>query len=191
MLIRGSEFLNIDIRAKYAIQNYFCFSQGVFYIFDRATTEVLGKPEFKLKIDSKINDNSYQIGLAYRTDWFPTPHIVSFANDIRTVCNGSLVDGVLDGLVSACKTYVKGNKQSLFKINRKKLINGLILICAVRGQEFKYGGSWKETLEDDAVKKEAKQLVAKSALEFFESQSEITDKFFNRFDTGELSSRMY
>jgi DNA gyrase/topoisomerase IV subunit B len=191
LLNRQSEIITIDQRQKYINQNYYHFPQGVFYLFDRAATEVLGKPEFKLTVDNKVDNNSYQIGLAYRTDWFPTPNVISFANDVHTVCGGSLVDGVLDGLVNACKTYVKENNLTTFKVNRKKFVNGLILICPVRGQDFKYGGSWKETLEDDTVRKEVKKLVATLALDFFKTHKDTADKFFWRFDTTQLTSGMY
>ncbi|WP_462220605.1 hypothetical protein [Ferruginibacter sp.] len=160
-------------------------------MFDRAITEVLGKPEFELTFDGKVNSNTYQIGLAYRTDWYPSPNAISFANDIHTVCGGSLVDGILDGLINACKVYAKGNNLTTFKINKKKFTNGLILICAVRGEEYRYGGSWKETLEDSVVRKQAKKLVSKLALDFFNNQKEKADKFLWRFDTTQLASGMY
>lgn len=100
LLNRQCEIITIDKRQKYLTQNYYHFPQGVFYLFDRATTEILGKPEFKLTFDDKINSNSYQIGLAYRTDWYPTPNIISFANNVHTIYGGSLVEGILDGLIS-------------------------------------------------------------------------------------------
>lgn len=153
LLNRQCEVITIDKRQKYLTQNYYHFPQGVFYLFDRATTEVLGKPEFKLTFDNEINSNKYQIGLAYRTDWFPSANVISFANNVHTTCGGSLVDGILEGLINACKIYAKENNLTNFKINKKKFVNGLILICAVRGEDYKYGGSWKETLEDVVIKK--------------------------------------
>ncbi len=191
LLNRKCEIITIDKRQKYLIQNYYHFPQGVFYLYDRATTEVLGEPEFKLSFDGKVNSNSYQIGLAYRTDWYPTPNIISFANDVHTVCGGSLVEGILDGLISACKIYVKENNLTTFKISRKKFLNGLIIVCCVRGEDFNYGGSFKETLEDDVVKKQAKKITLKLAMDFFNSQKEKTDKFLWRFDTTQLTSGMY
>lgn len=191
LLNRQCEVITIDKRQKYLTQNYYHFPQGVFYLFDRATTEVLGKPEFKLTFDNEINSNKYQIGLAYRTDWFPSANVISFANNVHTTCGGSLVDGILEGLINACKIYAKENNLTNFKINKKKFVNGLILICAVRGEDYKYGGSWKETLEDVVIKKEAKKLVEKLALDFFNNQKEKADKFLWRFDTTQLTSGMY
>lgn len=184
------EIITIDKRQKYLIQNYYHFPQGAFYLFDRATTEVLGKPEFKLTFDDKVNSNKYQIGLAYRTDWYPTPNVISFANDIQTICGGSLVEGILDGLINACKTYVKENNLTAFKIRRKQFLNGLIIVCAVRGEDYKYSGSFKETLEDVIVKKQAKKIIAKLTLDFFNNQKEKAGKFLWRFDTTQFTREM-
>lgn len=191
LLNRQCEIITIDKRQKYLTQNYYHFPQGVFYLFDRATTEVLGNPEFKLTFDDKVNSNKYQIGLAYRTDWYPMPNAISFANNIQTVCGGSLVEGILDGLLSACKTYVKQNNLTTFKINRKKLLNGLIIVCAVSGEDYKYGGSFKETLEDDNVKKQVNEITEKIVLDFFNIEKEKAKNFLRRFDTTQLTSGMY
>ncbi len=191
LLNRQCEIITIDKRQKYLTQNYYHFPQGIFYLFERATTEVLGKPEFKLTFEDKINTNRYQIGLAYRADWYPTPNVISFANDVHTICGGSLVEGILDGLRIACKTYVKENNLTTFKISRKKFLNGLIIVCAVRGDDYRYGGSFKETLEDDIVQKQAKKIIAKLALDFFNNQKEKADKFLWRFDPTKLGSAMY
>lgn len=191
LLNRRCEIITIDKRQKYLNQNYYHFPQGVFYLFDRATAEVLGKPEFKITFDEKVGPYMLQLGLAYRTDWFPTPNIISFANDVHTVCGGSLVDGVMDGVLSACKRYFEENHLTNAKVNRKKLANGLILICAVRGETFQYGGSWKETLDDNAVKKEVKQLVSSLVSDFLKTEKEKAANFLLRFDTTRLMSRIY
>jgi DNA gyrase/topoisomerase IV subunit B len=189
LLNRQTEIITIDKRQTHLNQNYYHFPQGVFYLFDRATTEVLGRPEFKLTFDGQVSTNKYQIGLAYRTDWYPTPSVNSFANNIHTICGGSLVDGILDGLISACKSYVNENNLVTHKIKRKKFLNGLI--SAVRGADFKYGGSFKETLEDDQVRAQTKKVVKHLTLDYFKNQNDKADKFLSRFDEAGLTSKMY
>lgn len=83
------------------------------------------------------------------------------------------------------------NNLETFKVSRKKFLNGLIIVCAVRGEDYKYGGSFKETLEDDIVKKQAKKIITKLALDFFYNQKEKADKFLWRFDTTQLTSGMF
>lgn len=191
LLNRQCELITIDKRQKYVSQNYFHFPEGVFYLFDRINNDALSKPEFILTFDDRVDSISYQIGISYRTDWYPQPNIFSFANDVHTIHSGSLVDGILDGIVSATKSYVNENNLTHFKVTRKKFYNGLIIVCAVRGENFKYGGSFKETLENESVKKEAKKIVSKLALQFFENNKEQTNKFMFRFDTTQFTSSMY
>ena len=187
LLNRHCTITTFDKRHKVTSQNYFHFPQGIFYLFDRAIAEALGKPEFTITIDTTLNGKQYQVALAYRTDWFPAPHIASFANDFHTVGNGSLVEGILQGWLYACKTFAQEHNLSNLTITRKKLMPGLILIGAVRGQTFTYEGSGKEKLADEEVGKAIKQLVAKSALEFFSNEKEKTEKFFLRFNANPLS----
>lgn len=191
LLNRQTEILVIDKSQKYLNQNYFHFPHGVFYLFDRATTEVLGKPDIKLTFDDRVGANKYQIALAYRTDWYPTPSINSFANNTHTICGGSLVDGILDGLIFACKTYLKENNLITYKIKRDKLLNGPIIVCAVRGSDFKYGGSFKETLEDEQVRAQAKKVVKHLVLDYFRNQKDKAERFLIRFDEARITSKLY
>jgi DNA gyrase/topoisomerase IV subunit B len=191
LLNRQTAIITIDKRKKYLNQNYYHFPQGIFYLFDKIKNEVLGKPEIEMIFDGEISSNKYQIGLAYRTDWHPVPNIISFANDVHTVYGGSMVEGILDGLGTACRNYVRINNLKAFKINRKKFLNGLIIVCFVRGDDFKYGGSFKETLEDNLVKNQVKKLTEKLASDFLSDHKEKADKFLLRFDTTQLSSKIY
>ncbi|MCB9197682.1 MAG: hypothetical protein H6600_04430 [Flavobacteriales bacterium] len=190
-LNRNSEVLLIDNREKYSNQNYFSFPDGIKYLYDRMVKDALGKPAFELSFDGELNGLKYQIFLGYRTDWYPTSVIATFANDVHTVCDGSLADGVLEGLVSGCRKYVKDKGLIDFKIKKKKFSNGLILIALVRGDKFKYGGSFKETLEDEKVKKDVKKLIRQLTIDFISENKEKADKFLWRFDETQLTSGMY
>jgi DNA gyrase/topoisomerase IV subunit B len=191
LLNRQTEIITIDKRGKYLSQNYYHFPQGILYLFEKAKTEVLGKPKVEVFFDVEIGSNKYQIGIAYSTDWYPMPNITSFANDIQTVRGGSMVYGIVDGLVTACRKYIKVNSLTAMKIKRKKLLNGLIIVCAVRGGDFSYGGSFKETLEDDLVKKQAEKITEKLIFDFLSNHKEKADSFLWRFDTTRLTSGMY
>jgi DNA gyrase/topoisomerase IV subunit B len=190
-LNRNSEALLIDKREKYSNQNYFSFPEGIKYLYDRMVKDALGKPEFEISFDGELNGLKYQIFLGYRTDWHPPSVLASFANDVHTVCGGSLADGVLEGLINGCRKYVKDKGLTDFKIRKKKFNNGLILIAYVRGNDFKYGGSFKESLEDNKVKEDAKKLIQKLTTDFISNNKEKADKFLCRFDEKQLTSGMY
>ncbi|MGD1839981.1 MAG: hypothetical protein ACFB0B_03670 [Thermonemataceae bacterium] len=190
-LNRNSEVLLIDKRERFLSQNYFSFPKGVKYLYDRMVKEALGKPEFEIFFDGELGGLKYQIFLGYRTDWYPSSTIVSFANDAHTVCGGSLVEGITSGLIAGCRKYVKDNNLTDFKIRKKKFNNGLILVASVRGSELTYGGSFKETLEDDKVRKDAKKLMKQLTTDFILNDKEKADKFLWRFDEKQLTSGIY
>lgn len=190
-LNRNSEILLIDKREKYLNQNYFSFPQGIKYVYDKIVKEALGKPEFEIFFDGVLNGLRYQMFLGYRTDWYPTPFIESFANDVHTTCGGSLLDGILEGLIKGCKQHVKSSGLTDYVIRKKKFSNGLILIASVRGDDLQYGGSFKETLESDKVKKDAKNLIKQLTLDFITDNSEKAEKFLWRFNETKFESDMY
>ena len=189
LLNRGTEILVKDTTQKHLNQNYFSFPTGIFYLYDRTKEDVLGKPEFEIFYDNQVKENKYQIALAYRTDWFPSPSVTSFANDIHTKCGGTLVDGILDGLIAACKKYVADNNLTAHKITRKKFYNGLIIVCSVRGNDF--DGSFKEALATKEVRKQAKKIIFKLTGDYLNSDKDKADKLLWRFDETQLTSKVY
>lgn len=190
-LNRNSEILLIDKREKFLNQNYLHFPEGVKYLYNKMVSDSLGKPEFEIAFDQKLNGIDYQIFLGYRTDWYPPSAIASFANDIHTECGGSLVDGIMNGFIGGCKKYVKENNLVDYKIKKKKFNNGLILVASVRGSEFKYGGSFKETLEEEKVEKEVTRIIKQLTIDFISNNEEKAEKFLWRFDEKQLTSGMY
>ena len=127
----------------------------------------------------------------YRTDWYPQAFILSYANDTYTIQGGDLVAGVMDGLISAFKTYGKQENLSNHIIKRKKFINGLILICAVRGKDLKFGGGFGETLEEPKVKSQIKKLLHAPILMALKNNPEIKKNLISRFDKNNLTHKMY
>ena len=190
-LNRNSKTLLVDERAKFLNQNYFSFPEGVKYLYSKIVRQALGKPEFEIAFDGKFNGLEYQIFLGYRTDWYPPATTLSFANDVFTSCGGSLIEGVMEGLISGVKKYVKDNNLTHLKVKKKKFVNGLILVVSVRGDDFTYGGSFKETLENEKVKKDAKKLTKQLTLDFISESKDKSDKFLWRFDKNQLTSDMY
>jgi len=187
-LSRESEILITDNSCKYRNQIYMSFPEGIQYVYDRYKVQALGIPKFELSFDDVINNNRYQIFLGYRTDWFPSPTIVSFANELYTPCGGSLVDGIMEGLKLGCRDYVKKSNLKSYKIKKRKFDNGLILVCSVKGDNYKYGGSFKESLIDNNVKNESKKLIRDMTIKFIKNHKEKADAFLWRFDEEHLTS---
>ncbi|RKR82772.1 DNA gyrase/topoisomerase IV subunit B-like protein [Mucilaginibacter gracilis] len=191
MLNTQIEIFVKDLRLNYTSQNYYNFPQGIFYWFDRLNNEASGKPRFKVTFEGMAQGFHYRIGLAYRTDWYPSPVILSFANNITTTRGGDLVDGVLSGLMSASRQFLKDNGSTTFNIKRKKLYNGLILVCAVKGKDLTYNGSFKEILVSKEVKAQAKEIVKKLITDLFWQNKDVAESFLFRFDKQQIPSDIY
>jgi DNA gyrase/topoisomerase IV subunit B len=192
ILNRNSKIIITDRRKKILSQNYYHNREGIFYLLNRRINEIVNYKDFFLTYDnSNYFDYKIQFGIVYRKDWFPEPHIECFANDIRNVQGGSLFEGIFNGLYLGCKKYVRNKELIDFKITKKKLINGLILICAIRGENFEYGGSWRETLIDDKVKKLVEKTVKDLVFNYLSNYKDVEKEFLWRFDRTQLTSFMY
>ncbi|MBK9463176.1 MAG: hypothetical protein IPN94_28135 [Sphingobacteriales bacterium] len=62
---------------------------------------------------------------------------MSYANVDELVAGGSLIDGILDGIIAAIKYVSKKNNQKV-EITRATLKEALILIASVKGDEFTF-----------------------------------------------------
>jgi len=191
MLNRNVEILLTDKRRKYLVQNYYHFPKGVKYIFELETKKFLSASEFKVEFDGEINGLSYQIFLGYKSAWDPNAVVHSFANNENTKYGGDLVLGVFDGLIDACRQYIKENKMINHSFKSKKLINGLILVAAVRGKDFDFSGSTKECLSDEQVRKDTRKLIKGKLLDFMRNNKELANKFFVRFDKTNIGNKMF
>jgi DNA gyrase/topoisomerase IV subunit B len=189
-LNRTTEIRITDNRAPYPNLNYFAFPQGIKYLYDRSVAEATGKPEFELAFDGELNGLFYQVFLGYRTDWFPQPHVISFANDIQTT-GGSLIDGITEGLIDGCRWYVKAKHLEHYSIRKAKFSNGLILVASVKGDDFTYDGSIKETLTDNRVRRDIKKIVRSMVLDFMYANPEKAHEFLWRFDTTRFANAIY
>jgi DNA gyrase subunit B len=191
LLHKKLEILVKDNRAKFVNQNYFHSPKGIFHLYEYVKEDTLVIPDFEIKYEGQINNNNYQFVLAYRGDWFPTPHVISFANDYRTVNHGTHVTGILEGLFAACNKYKKENNLSTYKIIKKKFYNGLILICAVRGEGFGFEGSFRGALKQKDIEKEIKKAVTQLVYKYLKENKERTDKFLFRFNEEAMGSFMF
>ena len=98
------------------------------------------------------------------------------------------MDGIIEGLVLGCQTYVEQHNLKSYTIKRSKFDNGLIIICAVKGSRFIYEGSFKESLSDENIKEEVKSLIKTLTINFIENNREKAEKFLWRFDESHLMS---
>jgi len=176
---RQTEVIIRDERTKYLNQSYYSIPEGIYFVFNKIIKSLIGEPRFQIKYEGNMDENEYQIAIA-GFKWAPS--VTSFANYIDTVCHGSLLDGIIEGIISACKKYAKENNIKYFKATRKRILKSLIIVCSVKGSEFEYGGSTKQKLLSDSVKSQSKELVFSWIYCCLQNDKELSDSFTFYFD---------
>jgi len=179
---RKTEIVTRDERKKYLNQNYYYFPDGIFYLFERIAN-IKENTDHQIKFEAVENENAYQIAITCRK-WAGS--ITSFANYIETTCNGSLVDGVFEGIIKACRTYSKEAGLDSFKVTKKRILKNMIIVCAVKGRKFEYGGSMKQKLLSEIVRTQAKEIVFERTYNLLQNNAELRDSLIWHFDERNL-----
>jgi DNA gyrase/topoisomerase IV subunit B len=71
------------------------------------------------------------------------------------------------------------------------MLNGLIIVCSVRGEKLEFSGSFKEKLESKIVYKQIKKTIKNSVLDLLNENDEIANDFIWRFDKTHIASGIY
>ncbi|MDJ1473090.1 hypothetical protein [Xanthocytophaga flava] len=190
ILYKGLQILLTDTRQKYVNQNYYHFPEGIAYLYERVLKLIPGKAEIEIHYEGKIQDTYYQIILVYRTDWDPSPYFLHFYND-RDNSDGSQVkEAIEDALVAACKRYVKKNKISNHKIQKKKLDNGLILICNMQNHISSLA-EYSKQLESRLIYQQVHSIMYPLISSYFIANPEKTQDFLYRFDQTSITHKLF
>lgn len=180
MLNRGAGIIIKDHRQKYPSQNYFCIPQGVFYLFER----IAPSSYFEIRFDGQIDQFTYQLAVAYLGPYhkYPKGYISTFANDTDTCYGGTHVNGIIEGITAAFRKYIRVNKLSGYRVNRKQVMNGLVIVCAVRGREIEYHGSTKEKLGNPEIQEHMRKLTSTLIFDQIKDKEGVVNHFISRFD---------
>ena len=184
-LNRDIKILLTNHTQAYLNQVYHDYPQGLKYLFDRYITEQAPMCEFKLCYDESIGTNHYQVYLAYRMDWHPSPKIESFIDNHPSCSSNDFVKGVLKGFISGVRKVAKNSGHQEYKIEKNKFYNGLILICSVHRDDYQWSETSKGYYEGEDVKEEIKKVFEDLTLRFFDTNNDVAEKFLHRFYNGE------
>ena len=172
-----------DPRQQYLIQNYFFYINGIKSKFkDIVEIKSFGYSNFNPYFD-KSKNNEIQVELAFVDFCYSvSPEIVSFANYEETIYHGDLVNGVLDGLIFSFKKHISEKKYSNYKITKKTVLNGLILVCSVKGDNFIWAGSSREKVESKEIRKQVKKIISDLFFKMLDNNSNDTIDLLKRFE---------
>lgn len=182
MLNPGLKIISTDKTTNELQQRVFYFPEGVFHQLDSILALEPHQPDVftLLKIQETINGYSYRIGLCYSHLYTQVFNIKSYAGNNHTYENGSLVDGILDGIKMAVKELA-GKEKATVSISKKRLLDGLTIIASVTGKEYNWYGSTKHKLYMLEVRKTVKQLVSDRLTAYYSLNPHLQDNIINRF----------
>ena len=182
-LNRNIQLLITDNTKEYINQIYHAYPQGLKYLFERHNMEEANY-EFHISFDQAVETNHYQIYLAYRTDWYPSPKIESFVDNYHSSCSNDFVEGILEGFISGVRTLVKNFDNQTYKVQKSKFSNGLILFCSVHRDNYQWTEDSKGLYDGEDVKPEIKKIFKALTIDFFNSNNNEAKKFLSRFYNG-------
>lgn len=163
--LRKLAYLNpgIKIISETAAEMYQCnvfhFKEGVAAQLEHLLSQKeYAYPIAKLNICETIDGCTYQISCCY-ADWSRMDfYIESYANNQETYWGGSLVEGVLAGMIAAFEKLATDNSV-IIDVTRDNITPGLALLAAVRGKDFNYTGSVRYQLDMPAIEVAVRQFV--------------------------------
>ncbi len=179
------KIISIDKTTDELQRNVFHYPTGVFKQLDYfISRQPYGTASLRVDIDIRTEKYSYKIGISYSNIWLEKGFIKTYAGNIELYLGGSFNDGILEGLILSIRKIAKEENVDII-INQKLTKEQLVVIAAVRGEDFVFEGSIKRKLGMPKLKKEVKQLVSEHMTNYFRANPNVTEKVLNRFKRWE------
>ncbi len=177
----GCKITSIDNRTKNIQKNIYNYPLGVSHHLDyEIGMQFYGHPLLRLDLKTIIEEYSYQISFCYMDSWPSESKMTSFADNKELMFGGSLIEGVLDGIIASVKKNHKGGEGDI-NIERRKIKEDLILVAAVKGENFVFSGSIKEKLEMPRMRRQIRKYISSELTSHFHSQPDVAKKFMDKF----------
>lgn len=179
------KIISIDKTTDEFQRNIFFYPTGVFKQLDYfISQQPYGIPTLRVDIEANIEKYSYRIGISYSNIWLDKSVIKTYAGNIETYFGGSLNNGILEGLILSIKKIAQKENADIV-INRKLVKEQLIIIAAVRGEDFNFEGSVKRKLGMPKLQKDVRQLVFEQMTNYFDLNPKATEAILNKFKRWE------
>lgn len=186
--IRKFAFLNsnfkikcIDSRSAESQIRIFNYPRGIAHQLDYILGKQLyAKVLFRFERKVVIDNYTYEICFAYIDIWLTQSYISTYDNNTELILGGSLVNGIIDGIVSAIKEIAEKMNEKIF-INSKKAKEQLVLIASVKGKDFVYKGSTKSELDMPKMKKQVKNYIQSELMKHFNQNEDIAKRMVEKY----------
>lgn len=175
------KIISTDKTTEELQRNIFHYPTGVFKQLDYLLSQQLyGIPSLRVDIEAHSEKYSYKIGISYSNIWLDKSFIKTYAGNIETYLGGSLNDGILEGLILSIREFARKENVDIV-INRKLVKEQLVVIAAVKGQDFNFEGSVKRKLGMPTLKKEVRQIVSEQMTNYFEANPKAKENILYKF----------
>ena len=190
ILNRDCSILIKEKNGEYENQNYLKYPNGIKRYYDEVHQKVLGTPKIEIHVDKEFSDFQLQFVFAYRTDWYPEPTILSFANSKPTINHDSIVEGIRNGFFHAIEKWISEKEMNDHIPEKDKMDNGLILISQLKSPKYKSYENYKD-VDDQNIENEIEEYIRKVAFYFFESNPESVENFCQRFNQNSITNGIF
>jgi DNA gyrase/topoisomerase IV subunit B len=176
------KIISIDKSSEDEQKNVYCYQKGIFSQLDY----LILKQDYyntiaRIDIDTKVDDFLVKIGICYSSIRFQKSIIKTFANNIETYLGGSFNNGIINGLILAIKQHAEKENIKI-SITKNSVIDQLILVAAVRGNDLVFSGSVKRKLGMPSFQKKIKELVFNEMTKYFLDKPQIAGHILAKFE---------
>jgi DNA gyrase/topoisomerase IV subunit B len=183
LIYKNFKFVSIDSRKETKQVNIFEYPNGLSHQLDfKIGEQYYGKSFFRLDLNTRIEEYEYQICFSYQNVWLGQTYILTYANYDELIFGGSFEKGILEGITLALKKLV--DKRQI-EIDKRKIKEQLILVAAIKGDNFDFCGSTKAKLNMPQVRKVIKEYVTEQILTYLSDKKDIEEEFINKHRKNE------
>lgn len=175
------KIISVDKTTEELQRNIFYYPTGVLKQLDYfISQQVYGLPYLRVDINAKINHYSYIIGISYSNIWLEKYFIKTYAGNIETYLGGSLNEGILEGLMLSISNLAQKENIEIV-ITEEIAKQQLIVIAAVRGENFIFEGSIKRKLDMPKLKKDVRELVYDYMVNYLSTNPKAAQYILDKF----------
>ncbi len=176
------KIVSIDNSCDDEQKNVFYYKKGIFNQLDYIISQQnYSNTKSRLEINTKVGEFTVKIGICYSTVWFEKSIIKTYANNTETYLGGSFKDGIINGLIIAIKNYAEKNNTKI-SLTKNSVIDQLILVAAIRGNDLEFTGSVRRKLGMPALQKKIKTLVFDEMTKYLLQEPQIAERIVAKFE---------
>lgn len=172
----GLTMYNIIDTDDYKEENTFYFPEGLKQYLEELTY-TKNKVSDIVNLSKEIGDVEVQLALVYTESY--SSDILTFCNNMRTVDNGSHLEGFNKGLSDAIKDYMAQYKID-FEMKQEDIREGLYGIVAIRVSDPNFEGQAKTKLKMSSVRNAVKDCTYEIIFDYLDKNPKVAKSIIEK-----------